>query len=216
MEDGLVNHVRQKRIGVDNIVATNITAYIQDIVEACVAWKQTSFNHIVSSCLHVIARVINEGDLVTRVNQDGFSVRLLTTEYRRNHPQEQINTYLLFDAAEYQRRVADLVIVEIIRSKLHEAYGDKWDKETVRSMILETIEGVIVEYGTPNEICLKHNKVKKYTLQLSSGKTYTLEQTDENIKKISQWMADDVIETLHSCEPTLESVFLEMTGRELS
>lgn len=77
-------------------------------------------------------------------------------------------------------------------------------------------EGVIVEYGTPNEICLKHNKVKKYTLQLSSGKTYTLEQTDENIKKISQWMADDVIETLHSCEPTLESVFLEMTGRELS
>ena len=77
-------------------------------------------------------------------------------------------------------------------------------------------EGVIVEYGTPNEICLKHNKVKKYTLQLSSGKTYTLEQTDENIKKISQWMANDVIETLHSCEPTLESVFLEMTGRELS
>lgn len=77
-------------------------------------------------------------------------------------------------------------------------------------------EGVIVEYGTPNEICLKHNKVKKYTLQLSSGKTYTLEQTQENIRKISQWMADDEIETLHSCEPTLESVFLEMTGRELS
>lgn len=77
-------------------------------------------------------------------------------------------------------------------------------------------EGVIVEYGTPNEICLKHNKVKKYTLQLSSGKTYTLEQTEENIKKISQWMTDDEIETLHSCEPTLESVFLEMTGRELS
>ena len=77
-------------------------------------------------------------------------------------------------------------------------------------------EGVIVEYGTPNEICLKHNKVKKYTLQLSSGKTYTLEQTEENIKKISQWMADNEIETLHSCEPTLESVFLEMTGRELS
>ena len=147
MEDGLVNYVRQKRIGVDNIVATNITAYIQDIVEACVAWKQTSFNHIVSSCLHVITRVINEGDLVTRVNQDGFSVRLLTTEYRRNHPQEQLNTFLLFDAAEYQRRVADMVIVEIIRSKLHEAYGDKWDKETVRSMILETIEEVIVVNG---------------------------------------------------------------------
>ena len=146
MEDGLVNHVRQKRIGVDNIVSTNITAYIQDIVEACVAWKQTSFEHIVSSCLRVIARVINEGDLVTRVNQDGFSVRLLTTEYRMNHPQEQLNTYLLFDEAGYQRRVADLVIVEIIRSKLHEVHGDKWDKEIVRSMLLETIEDVIVEY----------------------------------------------------------------------
>ena len=77
-------------------------------------------------------------------------------------------------------------------------------------------EGVIVEYGTPQEICLKHNKVKKYAVQLTDGKNFTLEQTEENIQKISQWMTDDQIETLHSCEPTLETVFLETTGRKLS
>lgn len=31
-------------------------------------------------------------------------------------------------------------------------------------------EEVIVEYGTPKEICLKHNKVKKCTMQHGSGK----------------------------------------------
>lgn len=77
-------------------------------------------------------------------------------------------------------------------------------------------EGVIVEYGAPKEICLKYNKHKKYAVALSSGETYLLPQNEENAAKIHQWMNDNQIDTLHSCEPTLESVFLEVTGRELS
>ena len=77
-------------------------------------------------------------------------------------------------------------------------------------------EGKIVEYGTPKEICLRHNRQKRYDILLTDGKTCLLEQSSENGKKIGEWMGEGRIETIHSCEPTLETVFLEVTGRELS
>ena len=77
-------------------------------------------------------------------------------------------------------------------------------------------EGVIVEYGTPKDICLKHNKIKKYAVRLHDGTEHLLEQNEENIGRIHNWMTENQVETLHSCEPTLESVFLNVTGRELS
>lgn len=77
-------------------------------------------------------------------------------------------------------------------------------------------EGIIVEYGTPAEICLKYNRIKKYSISLTEGNTYHLEQNEKNAETISQWLRLGKIETIHSCEPTLESVFLEVTGRALS
>lgn len=77
-------------------------------------------------------------------------------------------------------------------------------------------EGIIVEYGTPKEICLKYNKVRKYCVQLEDGSEHLLEQDADSIDQITGWMTENKIQTLHSCEPTLESVFLEVTGRELS
>lgn len=76
-------------------------------------------------------------------------------------------------------------------------------------------EGMIVEYGTPEEICLKYNKDKKYRIQLTDGSKFVLQQDPESAEKIMLWIREERIETIHSCEPTLESVFLEVTGREL-
>lgn len=76
-------------------------------------------------------------------------------------------------------------------------------------------EGVIVEYGTPEEICLKYNRIRKYRVQLTDGTKHVLLQSPETAGHISSWMNEDKIETLHTCEPTLETVFLEVTGREL-
>lgn len=76
-------------------------------------------------------------------------------------------------------------------------------------------EGVIVEYGTPEEICLKYNKDKKYKVQLIDGSGYVLQHCPDTAEKIGRWLCEERIETIHSCEPTLESVFLEVTGREL-
>lgn len=77
-------------------------------------------------------------------------------------------------------------------------------------------EGIIVEYGTPKEICLKYNRVRKYSIQLDDGSEHLLEQNENSIRQINSWMMKNQIQTIHSCEPTLESVFLEVTGRELS
>ena len=77
-------------------------------------------------------------------------------------------------------------------------------------------EGVIVEMGAPEEICLKYNKRKKYRVLLSDGEERLLEQSVESAAIIGQWLEKDMIEAIHSCEPTLERVFLEVTGRRLS
>ena len=76
-------------------------------------------------------------------------------------------------------------------------------------------EGVIVEYGTPEEICLKYNRTKKYRVQLTDGTKHVLTQGGDTAAQIAEWLDGNQIETIHSCEPTLETVFIEVTGREL-
>lgn len=76
-------------------------------------------------------------------------------------------------------------------------------------------DGVIVEYGSPEEICLKYNCTKQYRVQLTDGTKLVLAQNSDTAGRIMVWMSENKIETLHSCEPTLETVFLEVTGREL-
>ncbi len=62
---------------------------------------------------------------------------------------------------------------------------------------------------------MRYNKEKKYRILKSDKEEIVLIHTEENIKKLNQWLIDDEVISIHSCEPTLESVFLEVTGREL-
>lgn len=75
--------------------------------------------------------------------------------------------------------------------------------------------GKIVEAGTHREIRLNHNKKKRYKVLLKDGKEFILSQSEETTQKINWWMTDNELVTIHSCEPTLETVFLEVTGRKL-
>ena len=68
-------------------------------------------------------------------------------------------------------------------------------------------QGEIVEFGSPQEICLKYNKDKKYRALLSGQEEALLGQSEEDIRKLSEWLLSDRVLSLHSCEPTLESVF---------
>lgn len=77
-------------------------------------------------------------------------------------------------------------------------------------------DGEIVEFGSPQEICLKHNRNKKYSVLLKGDRELVLAQNPENVRKIAGWMERDEIMRIHSCEPTLETVFLEVTGKDLN
>lgn len=77
-------------------------------------------------------------------------------------------------------------------------------------------EGVIVKYGTPKELCIKHNQEKKYKVILNDDSEHILSNKANDIEKMRQWLLEDKVEALHSCEPTLEDVFIHVTGRGLN
>ncbi len=76
-------------------------------------------------------------------------------------------------------------------------------------------EGAIIEYGKPKEICRRYNYQKKIIVHLSSGEDMELPHGKESADKISNLLKTGILETIHSSEPTLETVFLELTGRKL-
>lgn len=76
-------------------------------------------------------------------------------------------------------------------------------------------EGEIVEIGKPSDVCLKYNHKKKIILRLTSGEEMELSHDATSAKKIYELMQENMIEAIHSSEPNLETVFLEITGRKL-
>lgn len=75
-------------------------------------------------------------------------------------------------------------------------------------------EGVIVEHGEPEEVCRKYNHQKKIHLHLTTGEDIELEHDKDSSKELYDLMNSGKVETIHSSEPTLETVFLELTGRK--
>lgn len=77
-------------------------------------------------------------------------------------------------------------------------------------------DGTIMEYGTPEELCQRYNRDKRYRVRLSDGSKRLLDQSETDIAALGEMLRRDEVISLHSCEPTLESVFLTVTGRALT
>ena len=76
-------------------------------------------------------------------------------------------------------------------------------------------EGKIIERGAPDQVCRKYNHQKKIRIHLATGEDIELAHGKEAAEKIGELMSHESVETIHSSEPTLETVFLELTGRKL-
>lgn len=76
-------------------------------------------------------------------------------------------------------------------------------------------EGKIVERGAPEEICRRYNHQKTIKLHLISGEDIEVVHGMNSAKIISSLMERGKVETIHSSEPTLETVFIELTGRKI-
>lgn len=76
-------------------------------------------------------------------------------------------------------------------------------------------EGTIVEYGIPDELCRKYNTANSILILGKDGQTATFLNTPEYADRIARFFAEDNVAAIHSSEPNLETVFMNLTGREL-
>lgn len=74
-------------------------------------------------------------------------------------------------------------------------------------------EGEIVEYGNPEEICRKYNHQNRIKILLKNGDEVFFQNESKAAEKIQELFASEQVESIHSTEPDLETVFLELTGR---
>ena len=72
-------------------------------------------------------------------------------------------------------------------------------------------KGQIVEAGTPSDLIQKYNTAKRVKITYQSG-----EENYLSFSELGQIGQTDDILTIHSCEPTLEDVFIQLTGGKLN
>lgn len=77
-------------------------------------------------------------------------------------------------------------------------------------------EGRIIEIGNPTEICQKYNHLNKLRITLNDGKNVVLENNSSSALAVKEYLEKDIITSIHSTEPTLETVFIELTGKGLN
>ena len=75
--------------------------------------------------------------------------------------------------------------------------------------------GKIVEFGTPKDICMRHNKYKVFNVLTKDNKELTFKSNKTDSKKLATLFENEEVLSIHSSEPTLETVFIELTGKEL-
>ena len=75
--------------------------------------------------------------------------------------------------------------------------------------------GVIVEEGSPEEICRRYNHQKKIRILLKNGEEILVKHSREEAGTIAEYFREEAVAGIHSTEPDLETVFMELTGRKL-
>lgn len=75
--------------------------------------------------------------------------------------------------------------------------------------------GNIIENGSPTEICKKYNHLNMLRICLKDGQKIVLENGSASAVAVKEYLENDRIETIHSTEPTLETVFIKLTGKGL-
>ena len=73
--------------------------------------------------------------------------------------------------------------------------------------------GQIVEEGTPRDICLRYDRQRFYHVLLKTGRERSFSRHER--EALASYIKADLVQSIHSSEPNLETVFIEKTGRGL-
>ena len=77
-------------------------------------------------------------------------------------------------------------------------------------------DGRIVEHGAPQEICRRYHHQKKLVIHLTDGSDMEIAHDLTSAETVRDLLENGRIDTIHSTEPDLETVFMELTGKELA
>lgn len=75
--------------------------------------------------------------------------------------------------------------------------------------------GEIVDIGEPEALKLKYTNDDIKVILKDRSKEIMLKNNPEGASKIKAWMEEGQLLAIHSMEPSLEKIFLNLTGREL-
>lgn len=76
-------------------------------------------------------------------------------------------------------------------------------------------EGVIVEIDEPARLCRKYDSRNEIELILKNGEKKIVLNNPQSANLIKDYFSKNQIESIHSSEPNLETVFIHLTGRGL-
>ena len=91
-----------------------------------------------------------------------------------------------------------------------------FEAESLCDYVALLSKGNIIEYGKPKDICRKYNHLNKLHITLKDGKEIMLENNSTSALAVKDYLEKNMIEAIHSTEPTLETAFIELTGRGLA
>lgn len=76
-------------------------------------------------------------------------------------------------------------------------------------------QGKIVEQGAPDEICRRYNSLDTIRVILKDGEKLEFANAARSAGPIASLIEEGKLLSIHSSEPDLEKVFLQLTGRSL-
>ncbi len=76
-------------------------------------------------------------------------------------------------------------------------------------------KGNLVEYGSPIDLCNQYNHQRQLHLTLTTGEIVKIPNVPASGNIVKEYIEKGLLLTIHSSEPNLETVFMELTGRGL-
>ena len=91
---------------------------------------------------------------------------------------------------------------------------DMEEAETLCDRLAFLNNGNILEINTPQQLRMNHSD-NKLTVKLSSGEQITVAKDEHGINAVLDYFKSRSVATIHSHEPTLGEIFIQLTGRSL-
>lgn len=90
-----------------------------------------------------------------------------------------------------------------------------FEAESICDHVILLSKGNIIERGKPTDICRKYNHLNKFHVTLTDGREIMLENNSTSATAVKEYLEKNMVEAIHSTEPTLETAFIELTGKGL-